>query len=189
MNITIWSKTLLSVYPKLPKLISAIDKSIDKLICKSAIASNDANIIVNNIRLLIKHKKELQLIEELLNEAFLDENKYDVLIARHINHTPFKDLADKMNTYIRAVFRKHEYQLKSLSDFLLSKDYDELECEEVWGDNRIINQARYSILKTINEDEIDGQCYILYNIDGSSQIQDVGSMDNNTYYPYLSAFI
>lgn len=186
MNITTWSKTLLSLYPKLSKLISALDKNIDRLITASSRSCNDALSDVDKIRVIIKQKKELELIAQITRKAMSCIDDRIVLAYKYFHYLTYNEIAIKLNTYIKAAFRMHNKQLAKFGSIISDMGYTAEGCREIWGDNAIV-MKEYSNYNKEDSDMCD-KCYVVYNVTGD-EVESTEKEALHIFNPYLTAFM
>lgn len=165
MDMTMWAKVLIEVYPKLKDRIKKSEACIDAFVHSCFGSKRNAEYELNKLFDLIKAKNSLiylkKAIEKVIDNIGISNLK--VVKLRFIDSVQFKDIAEMMQINIRNVFRKLDRELWLIKEELLDMGIDEYECESVWGNEPFIN----SVIKKVISNKIS------YNKDQFVKLKDL----------------
>ncbi len=114
MNSNVWAKTILSVYPYLEKLASAIDRIIERRALNSFYVSstdvykNNVYDVANNI-IELGERKVVLINLKVLTEDILkacDRLQAKLLISKYISRKSTKEICEMFSLSSRSFFRK-----------------------------------------------------------------------------------
>ena len=151
MNNTVWSKTLLTVYPYLPKAVKTAEEKIKGYPFTNAAISQDALHACKAILQLTNHKNDLInakiLVDRILDK--LDKPKRDFLTEKYIKHQSVEIAADELGISRATAFRRHADSIREFSFILEQMGYDADTLRETYEYHPFLSNA----YRIINENE------------------------------------
>lgn len=152
MDMIMWTKVLVEVYPKLKDRIRKSEACIDAFVHSCFGSKRNAEYELNKLFDLIKAKNSLIYLKKAMEKAIenIGASNLRVIRLRFIDNIQFKDIALIMKINIRNVFRKLDREIWLLKEELLDMGIDEYECENVWGNEPLVN----SIIKKVVSNKI-----------------------------------
>lgn len=152
MDMIMWTKVLVEVYPKLKDRIRKSEACIDAFVHSCFGSKRNAEYELNKLFDLIKAKNSLIYLKKAMEKAIenIGASNLRVIRLRFIDNIQFKDIALIMKINIRNVFRKLDREIWLLKEELLDMGIDEYECESVWGYEPLVN----SIIKKVVSNKI-----------------------------------
>lgn len=152
MDMIMWTKVLVEVYPKLKDRIRKSEACIDAFVHSCFGSKRNAEYELNKLFDLIKAKNSLIYLKKAMEKAIenIGASNLRVIRLRFIDNIQFKDIALIMKINIRNVFRKLDREIWLLKEELLDMGIDEYECENVWGNEPLVN----SVIKKVVSNKI-----------------------------------
>lgn len=152
MDMIMWTKVLVEVYPKLKDRIRKSEACIDAFVHSCFGSKRNAEYELNKLFDLIKAKNSLIYLKKAMEKAIenIGASNLRVIRLRFIDNIQFKDIALIMKINIRNVFRKLDREIWLLKEELLDMGIDEYECESVWGNEPLVN----SVIKKVVSNKI-----------------------------------
>ena len=164
----VWSKTLLTSYRYLERISEAVDKIVKRTAMSGAHVTMQnyyySNVFSISEKIINLSERKVTLINlKLLIEDILKSmNASDarILIARHIDGTKRRVLAEKQGVSIRTVFRQIEKAEKAFNKHLLYKGYDDEKLKNWLASEKWILGIYDRLAKTDEEEIVLSRCYI-----------------------------
>jgi len=150
MNSIIWSKTILSIYPYLPRIADTIDRVVERRAINSFYVSsvdcgkNDTLSVVNKLIELSERKVVLINLKVLVDKCLrnIDRTMAKVLIAKYISKKKGKDASAFLNIPERTFYRKIKEGEIAFYEALCKEGYDEKRLEVFLKDEEWIFEVK-----------------------------------------------
>ena len=125
MKNNLWQKTILELYVDYDSKIRGYDAKIDKLVRRGFDVKLSTLDLVENMRLLILYKKNVQYAKIIVNEVFSKVDvKKSIVYQRYYLGLKFVDIAKKMKLQLRTVFRHFDKEMNTICFIMNSLGYD-----------------------------------------------------------------
>lgn len=125
MKNNLWQKTILELYVDYDSKIRGYDSKIDKLVRRGFDVKLSTLDLVENMRLLILYKKNVQYAKIIVNNVFSKVDvKKSIVYQRYYLGLKFVDIAKKMKLQLRTVFRHFDKEMNTINFIMNSLGYD-----------------------------------------------------------------
>jgi DNA-directed RNA polymerase specialized sigma subunit len=133
----LWARVVVAAYRGVPLIVEAIEKFIDDAALQSGAC--DCIVAFDGIAEKMDRKDRLINLKCIADDAVSALNdKAAAVVKSRIGGVSFEEIAKELGISIRAVFRRYEAALTSMSKHMKSKGFDDEWFSEYFGNERYI---------------------------------------------------
>lgn len=146
-SLIVWSKTLLTTYPYLPKAVEAYDEKIKRYPFTNTALSQDALTTCRALQRMTDHKNALInasiIVETVLN--LLPKRERSFIEAKYIQHQSVDKAGKELGISRATAFRRHAECVATFSNYLSNVGFDAEYFKEAFESHPFLGHA-YEIL-------------------------------------------